>query len=215
MDNLVYPKELVSFYIADDGSTTAHHREVIDCISDYGFSIIGSHNQKFRREGQEGTYNAGMGWNYGLGICYQNTDFVLVLEDDWELNNKLDISPYINLLTENENVGICTFRILSIGADVHTTSYKGEIYLRYDRTTQYAYSGNPHIRHARYTKYYGWFDEERNPGMIELNQDDLYRYVITDPKNPIPRKEGPEIWRPFGIDQWGAWKHIGSEKSWE
>lgn len=214
MDNLIYPKDLISFYVADDGSTTTHHNKIMECIEDRGFSVIGSHNQRLRHVGQENTYHAGMGWNLGLGICYQHTDFVLVLEDDWELDHEFKIIPYVNLLIENEQVGICTFRILSVGADVHTVNHNQEIYMRYDRTTQYAYSGNPHIRHARYTKYYGWFDEEKNPGAIELNQDDLYRYIITDPKNPIPRKEGLEIWRPYQIDQWGAWKHIGSEKSW-
>lgn len=218
MKNLLYPKDLVTFYIADDGSSPEHFKAVKECIESNGFGIIGYHNKKIRHEGQEDTYNAGLGWNLGLGICHQNTDYVLVLEDDWNLDEPFEITPYINLLRENEKVGLCSFRILSVEADVHTVGYNSEIYLRYDSTTQYAYSGNPHIRHARYTKHYGWFAEDRNPGLVELHQDDLYRYREIEDGKMLLREENdgsPQIWRPYEINQWGAWKHIGSEKTWK
>ena len=47
--------------------------------------------------------------------------------------------------------------------------------------------------------------EDRSPGLIELHQDDLYRRDV---------QNGPEIWRPAGLDPWGAWHHIGAEKTW-
>jgi hypothetical protein len=112
---------------------------------------------------------------------------------------------YVKLLQEHTEVGIVSFRILSIGADVRTVGWDGEIFLKYLRTTQYAYSGNPHLRHARYTTHYGWFAEDRNPGLIELHQDDQYRLDV---------KGGPEIWRPAMLDQWGGFHHIGQDKTW-
>lgn len=208
-ENLQYPKELRHFYIADDGSSENHFQSLVSFLSEKEESIIGSHNKKIRHEGQEDTHNAGIGWNKGLGICYQKTDFVIVCEDDWELDENFDLIPYVKLLQEREDVGVCSFRILSVGADVHTVGHDGRLYLRYDRTTQYAYSGNPYLRHARYTRRYGWFAEDRNPGLIELEQDDRYRLAVGDDI------ESPRIWRPFGIDQWGAFKHIGQEKTWK
>jgi len=205
--NLIYPRELISFYVADDGSDVKHVASIISLIQMNDMGLIGYHNEKLRHPGQEDTYNAGLGWNKGLGLCHQYSDFVLVLEDDWELDEPLDLVPYIQLLQAQEEIGICTFRILSTGADVHTVGHDGKVYLRYDRTTQYAYSGNPHIRHARYTKFYGWYREDCSPGEIELKQDDQYR-LATD-------KDAPQIWRPLDISIWGAWKHIGSEKTWK
>lgn len=201
-DNLVYPREKIGWYVADDGSKPEHHQALLDLLAEKGMRVIGEHNDRFRADA---SYDCGKGWNKGLGLCYQFSDFVLWLEDDWLLDNTLDLAPYVRLLIDRTDVGIVSFRILSIGADVHTVGYGGEIYLKYLRTTQYAYSGNPLIRHARYTQHYGWFAEDRNPGLIELHQDDLYRLDV---------KNGPEIWRPNSISPWGSWKHTGSDKTW-
>lgn len=199
-DFLGYPQELRRWYIADDGSEKEHVGALLNVLRGRNEQIIGWHNEKFSQQ----EFCCGIGWNKGLGICYQHSDYVLVLEDDWKLEAELDVQPYVKLLREKEDVGIVSFRILSVGADVHTVGYDGIMYLRYKRTTQYAYSGNPHIRHARYTKYYGWYAEDRNPGLIELDQDDHYRLDVGG---------GPEIWRPATLDQWGGWHHIG-EKVW-
>lgn len=199
-ENLGYPKDLIGWYIADDGSPDEHHNALLDALS--GWRLIGHHNDRFRAEA---SHNCGKGWNIGLGIGHQFSDFVLFLEDDWNLENPLDILPYVRLLQTREDVGIVSFRILSVGADVHTVGYNGEIYLKYLRTTQYAYSGNPMLRHGRFTRHYGWFAEDRNPGLIELHQDDAYR---TDEKG------GPDIWRPVNVDIWGGWHHTGTDKTW-
>lgn len=204
--NLDYPPEKIGWYIGDDGSADGHHDAILhefEEIEGRGSKLIGEHNDRFR---SDDTYNCGRGWNKALGICHQYSDFVLWLEDDWKLEKPLDLVPYVKLLQEREDVGIVTFRILSVGADVHTVGHNGEVFLQYHRTTQYAYSGNPLLRHARYTRYYGWFAEDRSPGLIELHQDDMYRLDV---------KNGPVIWRPVGISQWGSWAHIGTSKTWE
>lgn len=203
-ENLLYPSSLIGWYVADDGSRAEHHTAILEHLEVVeGMHLIGLHNDRFR---EDDSHNCGKGWNKGLGICHQFSDFVLFLEDDWRLDSPLDLARYVRLLQEREEVGIVSFRILSVGADVHTIGHNGEMFLKYLRTTQYAYSGNPLLRHARYTKYYGWFAEDRNPGLIELHQDDQYRLDV---------KGGPEIWRPATMDQWGGFHHIGSDKTWK
>lgn len=203
LKNLRYPKELTAWYLCDDGSPSEDFERVLNELQ--GQKILGYHNQRMRNPGQEDTYFCGKGYNQGMGICYQNTDFVLFLENDWELETSFDILPYVRLLQEREDVGICSFRILSVGADIHTVGHGGLHYFQYLRTTQYAYSGNPHLRHARFVRHYGWFNEGVNPGGVELAQDDKYRLDVAG---------GPWIWRPATIDPWGIWHHIGSDKSW-
>ena len=207
-EHLKYPPDLIKWYIADDGSPREHVDTLIAFIKARTNKLIGWHNEKF----SEIPYACGIGWNKGLGLCYQHTDFVLILEDDWRMDENLDAVRAVRLLQEREDVGCVSFRILSTGADVHTVGHDGYIYLEYQRTTQYAYSGNPHIRHARYTKHYGWYAEERSPGLIELHQDDQYRY-----KNGVMRtnNDGPVIWRQANLDPWGAWHHIGKDKTWK
>lgn len=205
-NNLVYPKELMSWCVADDGSPREEFELILDTLKKHGQNVIYSHNERMRNPGQEDTFFSGMGWNKAMGVAYQNTDFVLQEEDDWELEQPFDLVPYVKLLQEREDVGLVSFRILSVGCDVHTVGHDGIHYLKYQRTTQYAYSGNPHLRHARFVQHYGWFAEDVNPGGIELAQDDRYRLDVAG---------GPAIWRPVTIDPWGAWHHIGNEKSWE
>ena len=206
--NLLYPKEKRWWYIGDDGSPGDHLGRILHTLSVHGENVLGFHSERIRHPGQEETHNAGLGWNRTLGICHQFSDFVLFLEDDWDLDEPLDLKPHIQMLHENERVGICSFRILSTDADVFTQGYNGRMYLQYERRTQYAFSGNPYLRHARYTNKYGWFAEDRNPGLMELDQDDRYRTAQGGDE------EYPRIWRPADISVWGAWKHIGTEKSW-
>lgn len=204
--NLVYPKELISWCVADDGSPREDYDAIMGALASRDQKVIYSHNERMRSKGQETTFHSGRGWNKAMGIAYQNTNFVLLLEDDWELEKPFDIVPYVKLLQEREDVGLVSFRILSVGCDVHTVGHGGLHYLQYQRTTQYAYSGNPQLRHARFVQHYGTFAEDVNPGGIELAQDDRYR---------LDTNNGPWIWRPVSIDPWGTWSHIGSEKSWQ
>ncbi len=202
LKNLDYPKELIGFYLADDGSDKKHHDALLKELKKQDIRILGEHNERFR---EDESYNCGKGWNKGLGIAHQFSDFVLWLEDDWNLEKPLDLVPYVRILEEREDVGLITFRILSVGADVHTVGHNGNVYLDYQKTTQYAYSGNPYLRHARFTRHVGWFAEDRSPGLIELDMDDKFR---TGP-------DGVAIWRPVDISIWGGWSHIGTLKTWE
>ena len=203
IQNLVYPKELLAWVVGDDGSPKKHGTALRKALK--GQRVIEYSNERFRDEGQEDTYFAGQTWNHALGIGYQNSDFVLFLEDDWELENQINLEPYVKLLQEREDVGIVTFRILSIGAETLTVGHNGEIFLQYGRRTQYGYCGHPALRHARFVRHYGWFHEQRSPGEIEIDMDARYR---DDP-------DGPHIWRPATLDQWGGWHHIGQEKTWK
>jgi len=204
--NLGYEKHLRQFYIADDGSKGKHLDLLLEELERREEKVIGHHSQRF-------SPHTGIGWNKGLGIAFQNSDFVMVLEDDWVLQKQFDIYPYIEMLSEcdgkpNEkgeskpNVGMVRLGGLPIGNNVETVGYHGHHYLKYYKDRQYAYSGNPHIRHARFVKKYGWYSEEKlNPGELELDYDGRIRSM-----------DGPDIWRPADIPGWGVFAHIGETR---
>lgn len=204
-ENLIYPKELIKWFVNDDGSGDEYVRELTKKLDEYDRKHW-LRTGRMRKEGQEESYFCGKGWNMALGNAHQYSDFVLWLEDDWVLDEPLDLSLYVRLLRERADVGAVSFRILSVETEVKTKGYEGKLFVEYLKTTQYAYSGNPILRHARFVKHYGWFDEEKDPGNIELNCDDRYR---------LDEKGGPMIWRPLDISPWGAWKHVGKEKTWK
>ena len=199
-ENLEYPKAKRGWYIADDGSPHEHMDAIFnELLNVQEETLWGNHNEKFKPD----THFCGQGWNLGLRKAHQYADIVLWLEDDWHLNRRLDILPYVQLLQERTDIGIVRLGGLAVGSDVHIVGHNGIHYLQYLRSTQYAYSGNPLLRHRRFTDVYGWFSEERSPGEIELDMDARFR-----------ASPGPEIWRPADIPGWGIFGHIGTDKTW-
>lgn len=198
---LAYPKEKIYWYVADDGSQPWHIDSILKEIIGCGFAVLGHHSQKFF----PGTSFSGKGWNIGLVEAHRKSPFVLWMEDDWELRRPLAISPYLRMLHDREDVGMVRLGHLAVGSQVEIVGYSGIHYLNYLRTTQYAYSGNPHIRHVRFSQACGPFAEDCNPGMIELRQDDKFRKDVNV----------PAIWRPADIPGWGIFAHIGTERTFQ
>lgn len=194
---LDYPKENRAWFINDDGSPPEHMQALRETINENGERIQWLNTERYGG----GTYNCGKGWNLCLGNGFQYSDYVLWLEDDWVLGEHIDIQRHMKLLEEREDVGIVTYRGLTEGSDMTVMAHDGYHYFLMQRTSDMAYSGNPHLRHARFVKRYGIFHEDKNPGDMEIAYDYVFRH-----------KSGPNIWRPAGINPWGAFQHIGQEK---
>ena len=199
-ERLVYPKDKRAWYINDDGSPDGHLETLITELLKRGETLLGYNNTRFGG----GTYNCGKGWNLALHEAYRCADMVMFLEDDWRLDYDLDISRYMTMLEEREDVGMLRLGTLAVGNVVEIMGHAGVHYLKYHKIGHYIYSGNPSIRHKRFTEAYGWFAENLNPGNIELNYDER---VVNMP--------GPDVWRPAEINPWGAWGHVGTEKAYE
>ena len=197
--NLDYPKELVSFYVADDGSNSAHMDAVFKAISDGGFRLAGYHNEKLGK----GCF-CGIGWNQGVRKAHQVSEYIMLLEDDWVLENPLDIRPYMWMLQEKTDVGICRLSNLAEGNITRVVTHHGTHYLEYMKSAPMCYSGNPHIRHLRFSEFYGPFATNLSPGDMEVHMDIKFHQM----------SGGPKIWRPAGINPWGVFGHIGCERTW-
>ena len=195
-EKLDYPKELLSWYIADDGSPKAHMDAIAKAISDGNMGLAGYHNQKFPYPG--------IGWNHALRKAHEASQYIMLLEDDWVLKDTLDIRPYIWALKENERVGIIRMSNLTTDNVLQVMTHHGTHYFQYLRQARFCYSGNPHIRHLRFTEYYGFFDTDKSPGDIEVYYDGKFRWM----------KGGPEIWRPADLPAWGPFDHVGRERTW-
>jgi hypothetical protein len=124
----------------------------------------------------------------------------MVLKDD------MDITPYVKLLMEREDVGMVRLGLMPIGLDLHSTAHDGRIYFDVLKSQPYAYSGNVCLIHKRFHDAYGMFHEEKNPGEIEVEFD--YR---------VRSQEGPKIWWPMkmGTYTYGYWEHRGAVKSYD
>lgn len=200
---LDYPKELRCWYVADDGSQAGHLKEIFRELENHQEEVIGYHSDRFR-SGR--TPNCGKGWNMAMTRAHQYTDYILWMEDDWELREKFDLRPYVRLLVEKQDVGLIRFGTVGKGNNVYTCGHNGIHYIDYLRSTHYAYSGNPSISHKRFWDAYGKFPIDRNPGEMELHIDWSFRVGVG---------RGPSIWRPLNISPWGSFHHIGQERTFE
>jgi len=197
-EKLIYPKDKRAWFINDDGSPQEHVDAIKNLLLELGENLMFINTERFGGK----TYSCGKGWNLALEKAHQFSEIIMFLEDDWSLKEPLDISSYVQLLIDREDVGMVRLGGLATGSNVDIVGHKGLIYLNYSKSCPYAYSGNPSLRHTRFTKAYGWYTEEGHPGIIELHYDTKFRTIA-----------GPEIWRPAEMTSSGIFAHLGVEKS--
>lgn len=213
--HLDYPNR--GWYIADDGSSDYHTEAILDLLNFHKEYIIGHHSHRF-------SPCCGKGWNFAIKSALEYSDYMLIMEDDWVLSGNFDMNPdnhpgqfninpyicggkfnpapYIEMLGQREDVGMVRLGGIAVGNNVELIGHNGHHYIKYHRDRQYAYSGNPHIRHKRFIEAYGLYSEaELNPGELELEFDGRFRTT-----------DGPDIWRPYDIPGWGIFHHVGEAR---
>jgi hypothetical protein len=93
--NLQY--ENLAWYIADDGSRPEHVSEIVSALEAENAKIFGSHSERL---------GPGPSWNLAIEKSLEQADFILWLEDDWELSVDLQVEPYVKLMQEVPKVGM-------------------------------------------------------------------------------------------------------------
>ncbi len=195
-ENLKYPN--LAWYLAGDGASDEHMEAIRTALDQRGAKVFGEHIEKL---------GPGPSWNLGVERSLERCPLVFWAENDWELQNELDVTRYVKLLMEKPEVGMVRLSYMAINLDLYSVGHDGTHYLRMQKSTQYAYSGNPSIRHRRYFTAYPWYPTaaDVNPGDCEIWHDEEFR-----------KKEGPEIWWPLDLPHggWGGgFGHIGQEQS--
>lgn len=200
--NLVYQGGLKSiiFYPSCKGSD--HFAQEIEArIVEAGFGC-----GKF----SVGDVPPGVRWNRALTHIFENHDIYLRLEDDFALERKIDITPYVDVLMNKRNIrdiGMIRLGLMPIGLLLESFGCEGRIYFRIREERPYMYSGNPALIHRRFHDAYGVFHESHNPGDIEIDIDSRAR-----------AKDGPMVCWPMaigGLGEYGAWAHVGEAQSYD
>lgn len=187
MQSIYYPN--LKWYVANSSDNTSHYgilRKQFDALY----------------KGHTGIMSPGKSWNMGIKEIYKDADVYLRLEDDWVPRGYLDIHEMVKLLWMREDIGMIRLGYLHVPADLEAFTVDGTHYLRYKKTTQFAYGGHPALIHRRFHDAYGLNDESLSPGEIETHMDAKVRST-----------EGPSIIRPAKIGGWGAFTHIGEKQA--
>lgn len=192
----------ISWYVADDGSPPEHVEAVLEAVftcAQAGHGYLGSHSER-RGYGA----NANEAWRQVDPF----TPLTLWLEDDWELTQELDLTPYANLLTAREEVGMVRLGILNLDVRGRTWGHDGRLYWTLDHIPHHdgtpVFTGHPSLRHQRYRDVYGWYPEGLLPGDTELAYAYQYR---------MGPHTGPSILWPVDYPAYGLFGHIGAVKT--
>lgn len=189
--NLRYSGE-IRWIIADDGSSQEHFNAVLEALKE---QIVYAY---FSAERAGYGANANRAWD----LATQESPLTLWLEDDWVLERELDLTNYANVLLKYDHVGMIRLGLLPIDLDLFSIGLDGTMYLRVNPTTDYVFSGNPHLKHDRFKVAYGYYPTGKNPGETEISYDWQIRGAT-----------GPEIIWPVELGPMGIWGHIGAEQS--
>jgi len=143
----------------------------------------------------------GVGHNMNVGLEHIwsiGGSLVFLTEDDWELTEPLDFSPYVNLLLNHEDIGYVRMGYLSAGVKGELISRDNRLWFDIARNPnyQYNYAGHAGLRHKRLFDAVGTFSEGLSPGRNELDFCSKYNYAQYAPKIVWPGEWG--VWGKFG-----------------
>lgn len=168
---LQYPKHLIYWCIGDDGSTDNTQAVIAKWLPD-------AKVETRKRLGMAGN------WNATISLAHEFADLVLCVQDDWMLTEPLDLRHAVAFLEHNPNFGMFRYHKLTghnglqmkmrewdthhvlegynDGAGLeyvpHMMSYL-ELLPQCDNDAFSPYSGGIHLRHKRFTAYYGGYPE--------------------------------------------------------
>lgn len=139
--------------IADDGSLINPRLRLPAIFKSHEMVVVG-----------QSRHGVGASLNIGFQRAFEISPLVLYAVDDWCLIHNFDISPWVQLLMEREDVGM-----VRLGPPHPNTSGMIEAFtsnwqgwgLRLDRKG-FAFGHRPALYHKRMLDIYGWFEEDVN-----------------------------------------------------
>lgn len=174
-------KDLI-FHIADNDTEgrLGIKNYVSSIISDFPYLKINYTIEK----------SAGWGNNANTAIKNIDTDLIFLIEDDREAFGKIDLVNGTRLIHQNKSVGMIRYdgiaghidtvlRLKEVNSERYRFSYC-EIDQRLSKRP-ITYSNQPHLRHKRFTEFYGLYPEN-----VKLGHCEQYyaRHIKSNPDGP-------------------------------
>lgn len=188
-----YPN--IGFHIADDGSGE-------DYVNRLAQEIGGNYSITVSNAARGGV---GKNMNLGIAACLGRADFWLHLEDDWALKRRLDLRPCVQLMIDNQTIGMIAMGNLIAGLKAESMAGANKLWWKYTKLCQtYVFNGNASLRHRRFHQAYGQYKEGLSPGQTELGYCWQFNHIT-----------GPDIVWPAWISCEESFKHIGDHQSYK
>lgn len=186
-----YPN--IGFHIADDGSGPEYMARLLEEIGPtYSVTVSDACQQ-----------GVGRSMNLGMKEVLNRADLWLHLEDDWVLPDTLDLRPCVQVLVEDETLGMVRLGRLAAGLEAVSYSGAGKLWWRLKKGSDtYVFCGNAALRHRRFHEAYGDYKIGLQPGQTELWYCGRFN-----------AREGPDIVWPAWLTYEQTFQHIGDHES--
>jgi Glycosyl transferase family 2 len=186
-------------HIADDGSPGDYIKRLVDVAHKVGAPAVTFTNS------ERGGY--GRNVNLASQVTHQLADYVLMIEDDWELLHALELPGYIEDMESERTIDCVRLGYLSwtqplYGRLVAGINYK---YLLLDGASPepHVFAGHPRLERVSYQREVGEWPEGLDPNQTE--------FAVAH----APRARVGVAWR-IGLDPRegsGLFAHIGTERA--
>jgi hypothetical protein len=186
---LCYPSEKLLWHIADDGSPPEHLAAICAALEPTIPTVSNA-----ERKG------VGVSMNRGMATALLRADYILWLEDDWELVSPFDLRPAVDLLANEGGIGMVRLGYISPGISGTLVSGGGHLWWKLAKGETYTFTGHASLRHRRFCGAYGPYQEGLTPGETELYYCGTFN-----------NRQGPTVAVPAYTGEWGVFGHIGSE----
>ena len=153
----------IFLHVADDGSPDDHRADLISRAEASG-----------RFAGVTSTDSQGLGYgvnyNDATHVVHDLAEFILPIEDDWELTRDLDLDPLIEALADPRigciRLGYLGFTEGFRGETIHAAGHT-YLLLAPDSPDPHVFSGHPRIETRTWERHVGLWPEGLNPGATE------------------------------------------------
>lgn len=181
LKNQNYPLEYLNFHLADNDTSGRFG------IKDYVAMILKDFH--FLKWSYTIEKKPGWGNNVNTALKKIKDDYIFLIEDDREAYGKIDLASGVKLLHDKADVGLVRYDGIAghVGTVLELCEDGKEIpYLTINQRLSkrpITYSNQPHLRHKRFTQYYGFYPENTKLGNCEK------LYALHVKRNP----DGPKI----------------------
>ncbi len=189
-EHLQYPD--LRWFVADDGSDDGTQAMLRD-----EFPQV--HLVQSQRVGLGANANA------GLAAAFQETPYLLQLQDDLWLLKPLDLRWHVERLMQNE--ADAYIRLWGVAGHRYIAELDGAYWrLRWDCPDLYVASDRPHLKHHRFHEAFGWYPE----GLKTAETEEAWCHQT---KDIAARGPAPNVLIPVNFDE-SQWEHVGWHDRW-
>lgn len=183
----------LAYHFADDGSELEDYKifPYSDPMNGYDISQINVHRDvSFSRQERKGV---GASLNRSFEEAFKKSPLAMIIyNDDVMLRESIDLTPWADLLLEEEDIGAVRLGLPHPGLTGEIVLYPQGYGLKLDKHN-FAFSFRPTLFHKRFLDVYGWFLE----GETALECERIYNLKFCE-------ADGPEIIYAISV----PWEHL-------